>query len=89
MKYHLFTILERNGEYENHTEYLLATEGNIDVDQEGLRLAREHRSSRIDQWDDLEGGYWADHMLIFFDNHKEIPPEHGEVLAEYICTEFV
>ena len=91
MQYHLFTIIERNGDFENVTYYLIVDETGVGVDPEehGHRFAQRHRGSSESDWDELDQAYWADTALVRYDDHKEIPAEHGEVLKYYHYTEYV
>ena len=91
MHYHLFTILECNGDFENFTYYLVIDETGAGVDPEeyGQQLAKRHRDLSESDWDELEQAYWADTALVRYDDHKEIPAEHGEVLKRYHYTEYV
>ena len=91
MHYHLFTIIERNGDFENVTYYLLIDEtgAGVDPEEHGQQLAKRHRSLSDSHWDEGAQAYWDDTTMICYDDHKEIPAEHGEVLKQYHCTEYV
>ena len=64
MKYYLVNMMERMGDYEYPSNFVIARDKEIDEEVEGHILARDNRDSGMDDWDEDMQGYWYDGVGI-------------------------
>lgn len=84
MKYYIGRIEEINGGMEYSERFVFPCKGNPERHMD--KVARDWRGSTKSDWDEDQGGYWADCTIVREVGCHEIPKADYDVLAKYIAV---
>ena len=88
MKYYVYELMERTGEYEYyHGSEVIALQDNEDKDKAAHKIAMENRCSDLDDYDSYMEAYWYGDGVTFVPTLHEIDKDTFNRARE--CSEFL
>ena len=87
-KYYLGTVLERNGNFEYTDRILVVVPDEVDEEEFYNQIARDWRSSSLDDYENCDDGYWtSEQSMVFpFCPNQELTREEFELARCWLAV---